>query len=1276
MYRRALLAALATVSLGAQVPPIVVSEYFNTSPLPVEEWTELLVIADTLDLRGYILTDNNQTQTQQQGGVRFRDVPLWRHLRAGTIIVINHRGSQVVDDDPRDGYIEIGAQNTTYFEQVRLDSNPGLSWEDVALNIALQGDLVQVLDPQGRHVHALGHRDVPGPFYESLPPPKVHHNGQCPNPGSVRVVPGLSLAAYAAGAGTDSTAALSSDVTKGLPNQSPQHRDRNQLLWRWLRQPRWRTPQIVRAELTPTGILLEWSVADDPLPQDSLQGYIVIRDTAGQQSVPEDGRTYVVGERVGSGRVVAQTVSSVRQALDTFAFPCGARMVYRVYAFRYRTDDRLGNAPGATLARGRSYAEETYAEAVLEKPLPPAPRVQASATEFCAGDSAVLWVEQPDTVRYRYQWFLNGQPIGGATAPRIVVRSAGRYSVRVQTEFGCAASSPELEIQVHPEPQVWIAVEGDTLLCPGDTVVLRAVGAWRYYWYRDGVLVDSAAVLRVTQPGRYWVTGWDQFGCWATSAAVELQWRRIEIVVHPDTLDFGALGACESTREQTIRLTNTGTTPVLLFRPILPAGFAAVGQSFPVSLEPGQRLELRLRFLPPRSGSYGGVVRFPVHPCLDTVSFPVRGLKQAGIAAVELAELDFGTEALCQARVRDTTFWLLNQSGGPLQVEVFPLAPPFELVEPVSPVVVPAGDSLRLRLRYVPQAGSFQQEVRIVARMGACLDTLRVPLLATAVRPELRFAPSQLVFPPLRGCTAVAETSLAVHNTSVLPLRLEALPVPGVTVIGTPLELQPLESRSITVRVTPPGAGTFAVEMPFLIEPCGDTLRVPVHVSVAGVSAGFALGALDFGALLWCGRLDTVVRELTFTSRAGVAELLAYSLQGDTGSFSLGWNPGQRLADGQSVSVRFHPPQPGRYRAEVVYRLRVDTCTLERRLLLSAEAWAVAYDHGVDSWDFGAVVVGQRARRSLTVRNVNPFPLVLEAVEGIVPPFSLEQPLLLPDTLRAGEERVVGILYTPVQAPRWDTLRLRLRWSIPCDTAFGLLFVAEAVAAPERAARVYLEVAPLRAAPGETVAIPILVRAQEDTAARALRRVQLSLRYDWRLFEPQRLEGASSFSWHEQGPGELRLEGYFPEGVPSSGELVRIRGRALWHPQMETPLELRVDTFESRTPLELVARSGLLRVDSACWAWERRFGTGKATTVRLQPGDCPELVLELGSDEEAELRLLDLHGREVFAWHGVPSRDRREGVVPLPCSSLAPGAYGALLRQGGLRRFLWFVLVR
>lgn len=77
---------------------VVVSEYYNVTGDPLGEWTELLVIEDNVDLVGFTLRDNagsTPPPSQWTGGIRFKNHPLWRNLRAGTIIVINHRYSPI-----------------------------------------------------------------------------------------------------------------------------------------------------------------------------------------------------------------------------------------------------------------------------------------------------------------------------------------------------------------------------------------------------------------------------------------------------------------------------------------------------------------------------------------------------------------------------------------------------------------------------------------------------------------------------------------------------------------------------------------------------------------------------------------------------------------------------------------------------------------------------------------------------------------------------------------------------------------------------------------------------------------------------------------------------------------------------------------------------------------------------------------------------------------------------------------------------------------------------
>jgi hypothetical protein len=98
---------------------IVINEYFNSDDQR-DEWTELVVVKDNLDLRGWFLGDNNTGTSSWQPKIEFKDHPLWNNLRAGTVIVIDHAANDTEcgnnnDSDKSDGFIRVCCRNTTYF---------------------------------------------------------------------------------------------------------------------------------------------------------------------------------------------------------------------------------------------------------------------------------------------------------------------------------------------------------------------------------------------------------------------------------------------------------------------------------------------------------------------------------------------------------------------------------------------------------------------------------------------------------------------------------------------------------------------------------------------------------------------------------------------------------------------------------------------------------------------------------------------------------------------------------------------------------------------------------------------------------------------------------------------------------------------------------------------------------------------------------------------------------------------------------------------------------
>src|SRR5438876_2230086 len=87
-----------TCSLRAQ--QIIVNELYNSSS--TDEWVELLVLHDSLDLRGFDLRDFSGTGTAQQP-LTFTTNALWSSLRKGTIILVGTASTTFTEDtDPSD----------------------------------------------------------------------------------------------------------------------------------------------------------------------------------------------------------------------------------------------------------------------------------------------------------------------------------------------------------------------------------------------------------------------------------------------------------------------------------------------------------------------------------------------------------------------------------------------------------------------------------------------------------------------------------------------------------------------------------------------------------------------------------------------------------------------------------------------------------------------------------------------------------------------------------------------------------------------------------------------------------------------------------------------------------------------------------------------------------------------------------------------------------------------------------------------------------------------
>ncbi|MBM4168725.1 MAG: T9SS type A sorting domain-containing protein [Ignavibacteria bacterium] len=148
---------LLSATLHAQ--EIILNEIYNASD-QANEWIELLVLSDRLDIRGWDFRDFSTTAAAQPAMI-FTSHSLWSNLRAGTIIVITHQSTAFEDLDASDFTLVVRSSNTL------LLSGGGF-------NFASTTDAIHIRKPNGFHVHGISWGTANA---ASIQAPKVHFTG-------------------------------------------------------------------------------------------------------------------------------------------------------------------------------------------------------------------------------------------------------------------------------------------------------------------------------------------------------------------------------------------------------------------------------------------------------------------------------------------------------------------------------------------------------------------------------------------------------------------------------------------------------------------------------------------------------------------------------------------------------------------------------------------------------------------------------------------------------------------------------------------------------------------------------------------------------------------------------------------------------------------------------------------------------------------------------------------------------------------------------------------
>jgi gliding motility-associated-like protein len=394
---------------------IVVSSYFNAND-PRDEWSELLVTGDNFGINGGSIRDNNQYQAGWQVGANFNNATFWTNLRQGTIIIVWHRSvnssgvSNPQDVNKNDGYIEVWANDLAYFINGVFGSPP--LYNGSSLNVAGGGDIIELRNSSGVHIHGLGHRLRDSSNWISMSYPKLNLSRNINSSEAVSVCPGSNLNEYGAASivqNDDTIYANNSSVytTKGLPNKRNTNLTANSLFWRSLRQPTWNTPTMTATFAAPSTINLGWNTATDPVPADGTQGYIILRNTSNTFTAPSDGHTYTNGDMIGTATVVTHIASSQTITYsDTYTLNCGDTVYYRIYAYRFTTDNSGVN--DLDPARGRAYNETSFGSSSTGIPDSPVVVSVSKTDSYCGADNGSITITATAVTGVTIEYSIDG----------------------------------------------------------------------------------------------------------------------------------------------------------------------------------------------------------------------------------------------------------------------------------------------------------------------------------------------------------------------------------------------------------------------------------------------------------------------------------------------------------------------------------------------------------------------------------------------------------------------------------------------------------------------------------------------------------------------------------------------------------------------------------------------------------------------------------------------------------------------------------------------------
>ncbi len=489
------------------------------------------------------------------------------------------------------------------------------------------------------------------------------------------------------------------------------------------------------------------------------------------------------------------------------------------------------------------------------------------------------------------------------------------------------------------------------------------------------------------------------------------------VTLSASSVAFGATTIGTTSPPQSVTLTNTGTAALNIESIVVSGDFAAPGCPSPGSLPAGVSCTFNITFTPAAIGARTGSITVT-----DDASGSPHVIALSGTgsevpsptAVLSSSSVAFGATTI-GATSPSQVVTLTNTGSAALGIESIVVSGDFAATGCPNPGSLPAGVSCTFNITFTPTAiGARAGSITIVDNAPGSPRSIALSGAGVeASAPIASLSATSVTFPAQTVGTQSASGTVTLTNTGTAPLEVSGIVLSGdfaYTGCAFPSVLAPGASCTFLISFTPQIEGVRFGSIQVSTNAAGSPHAIELFGTGSPREAGLlrvSTTRLDFGELL-VGETSPAQR-IRVSNNGGSPIAISIVIEGP---FSVTRTCPASLEPGTScvLFVEFTPPSDGTHAGALGISGGSQSVTVS----LQGRGTTIVPPRlsAPGSLDFGAVVVGESASRTLTLRNAGEGVLTIDSVVASGEGFALSGSCA---PLAAGESCLLEVHFRPAR---------------------------------------------------------------------------------------------------------------------------------------------------------------------------------------------------------------------------------------------------------------------